>query len=88
MNMLFPLFAVIIWSINAVVSKVSATAIDPAAISFYRWVLALLTLTPFLLLGVIRNWQAIRVYWWKLMILGMLGMVLYQSTGVLRSSQC
>jgi drug/metabolite transporter (DMT)-like permease len=79
MNMLFPLFAVIIWSINAVVSKVSATAIDPAAISFYRWVLALLTLTPFLLLGVIRNWQAIRVYWWKLMILGMLGMVLYQS---------
>ncbi|CNL24909.1 integral membrane protein [Yersinia aldovae] len=79
MNALFPLFAVIIWSINAVVSKVSATAIDPAAISFYRWLLALLTLTPFLLMGVIRNWQAVRIYWWKLMILGLLGMVLYQS---------
>ncbi|PVF12123.1 EamA family transporter, partial [Yersinia pestis] len=52
---------------------------DPAAISFYRWLLALLTLSPFLLLGVVRNWQAIRVYWWKLMLLGMLGMVLYQS---------
>ena len=37
MNMLFPLLAVLIWSINAVVSKLSATAIDPAAISFYRW---------------------------------------------------
>ncbi|CNI08659.1 integral membrane protein [Yersinia aldovae] len=79
MNALFPLFAVIIWSINAVVSKVSATAIDPAAISFYRWLLALLTLTPFLLMGIIRNWQAVRIYWWKLMILGLLGMVLYQS---------
>ena len=44
MNFLFPLFAVLIWSINAVVSKMSATAIDPAAISFYRWLLALLVL--------------------------------------------
>lgn len=45
MNVLFPLLAVLIWSINAVVSKVSATAIDPAAISFYRWALALIVLT-------------------------------------------
>jgi drug/metabolite transporter (DMT)-like permease len=79
MNMLFPLLAVLIWSINAVVSKLSATAIDPAAISFYRWLLALITLTPFVLPGVIRHWAAIRANWWKLMVLGMLGMVLYQS---------
>ncbi|AGQ32126.1 aromatic amino acid exporter [Serratia liquefaciens] len=79
MNMLFPLLAVLIWSINAVVSKLSATAIDPAAISFYRWLLALITLTPFVLPGVIRHWSAIRANWWKLLVLGMLGMVLYQS---------
>ncbi|ALX96000.1 multidrug DMT transporter [Serratia fonticola] len=79
MNVLFPLLAVLIWSINAVVSKVSATAIDPAAISFYRWALALIVLTPFALPGAIRNWPAIRANWWKLMILGLLGMVLYQS---------
>lgn len=79
MNVLFPLLAVLIWSINAVVSKVSATAIDPAAISFYRWALALIVLTPFVLPGALRNWQAIRANWWKLMILGLLGMVLYQS---------
>ncbi|MFZ1874187.1 MAG: DMT family transporter [Chania sp.] len=79
MNMLFPLLAVLIWSINAVVSKVSATAIDPAAISFYRWLLALIVLTPFALPGVIRNWPAVRANWWKLLILGLLGMVLYQS---------
>lgn len=79
MNVLFPLLAVLIWSINAVVSKVSATAIDPAAISFYRWALALIVLTPFALPGALRNWPAIRANWWKLMILGLLGMVLYQS---------
>lgn len=79
MNVLFPLLAVLIWSINAVVSKVSATAIDPAAISFYRWALALIVLTPLVLPGALRNWPAIRANWWKLMILGLLGMVLYQS---------
>jgi drug/metabolite transporter (DMT)-like permease len=79
MNVLFPLLAVLIWSINAVVSKVSASAIDPAAISFYRWALALIVLTPFVLPGAVRNWPTIRANWWKLMILGLLGMVLYQS---------
>lgn len=79
MNMLFPLLAVLIWSINAVVSKLSATAIDPAAISLYRWLLALIALTPFVLPGVLRNWAQVRANWWKLMILGLLGMVLYQS---------
>jgi len=79
MNMLFPLLAVLIWSVNAVVSKLSATAIDPAAISFYRWLLALIALTPFVLPGVRRNWPMVRANWWKLMVLGLLGMVLYQS---------
>jgi drug/metabolite transporter (DMT)-like permease len=79
MNVLFPLLAVLIWSMNAVVSKVSASAIDPAAISFYRWLLALLVLTPFVLPGVIRHWAMVRANWWKLLILGLLGMVLYQS---------
>ncbi|GAB2927324.1 DMT family transporter [Hafnia psychrotolerans] len=79
MNVLFPLLAVLIWSINAVVSKAAASVIDPAAISFYRWLLALLTLTPFVLPGILRNLKAIKQYWWKLLILGLLGMVLYQS---------
>ena len=79
MNFMFPLLAVLIWSVNAIVSKVSAGAIDPAAISFYRWLLALLTLTPFVLPAVWRNRQQIGRVWWKLLILGLLGMVLYQS---------
>lgn len=79
MNFLFPLLAVFIWSVNAIVSKVSAGAIDPAAISFYRWFLALLTLTPFVLPGVWRSRHEIKQYGWKLLVLGLLGMVLYQS---------
>lgn len=79
MNFLFPLFAVMIWSINAIVSKMSATAIEPAAISFYRWLIALLVLTPFVLPGVWRHRRQIGQLWWKLLILGLLGMVLYQS---------
>ncbi len=79
MNAFFPLLAVLIWSVNAIVSKISAGAIDPAAISFYRWLLALLVLTPLLLPGVIRNRREIYPHLGKLLILGLLGMVLYQS---------
>lgn len=79
MFFLYPLFAVMIWSINSIVSKLSASAIDPAAISFYRWLLALLVLTPFVLLGVWRSRKIIKPHLWRLAILGLLGMVLYQS---------
>lgn len=79
MFFLFPLFAVLIWSVNAIVNKLSVSAIEPAAISFYRWLLALLVLTPFVLPGVIRQWQTIRPHLLRLMVLGLLGMALYQS---------
>ncbi|WP_438404818.1 EamA family transporter, partial [Aeromonas hydrophila] len=40
--LLFPLMAVLIWATNTVVSKAAASLLDPAAISFYRWVIAAL----------------------------------------------
>lgn len=79
MNFLFPLITVFIWSVNSIVSKLSAGAIDPAAISFYRWLLALLVLTPFILPGIRRQRQQITPHLGRLLILGLLGMVLYQS---------
>ena len=79
MNFMFPLLTVLIWSINAIVSKMSAGAIEPAAISFYRWIIALCVLAPFVLPGLWRNRQQVRQLWWRLLILGLLGMVLYQS---------
>ncbi|MBS0854898.1 MULTISPECIES: DMT family transporter [Tatumella] len=79
MNFLFPLGAVLIWAVNSIVSKLSVGVITPEAISFYRWMLALLVLTPFVLPGVIRHRTALSREWLKLLILGALGMVLYQS---------
>lgn len=79
MAIFFPLFAVIIWAINAIVNKLSAGAIDPAAISFYRWALALVIMAPFILPGLIRNREKIYPNLGKLCILGVLGMALYQS---------
>ena len=78
-NFLFPLIAVLLWSINSIVNKAASTAIDPAAISFYRWALAFLVMTPFVLRSVLRNQKLIIQYWWKLAILGALGMMIYQS---------
>ncbi|SIQ59999.1 Permease of the drug/metabolite transporter (DMT) superfamily [Aeromonas sp. RU39B] len=78
MSFLFPLLAVVIWSANTVVSKAAAGTIDPAAISFYRWVVAALALTPFCLAGVWRQRQQLRPWLGRLLVLASLGMVLYQ----------
>nr|WP_113752672.1 DMT family transporter [Bordetella trematum] len=76
--MIFPLLAVLIWSVNMVVTKMAASVISPAAISFYRWVVAVLVLAPFTLPGVLRQWALIRPNLWKLAVLGALGMGVYQ----------
>ncbi|AYA39780.1 DMT family transporter [Xenorhabdus nematophila] len=78
-NLLFPLIAVLIWSINAVVCKAATTVIEPASIVFYRWFIAFLTLTPFVLLPILKQRKLVAKYWWKLFILSLLGMVLNQS---------
>ena len=79
MNYLFPLTAILIWAGNTVVTKLSAGAIHPAEIGFYRWLLAGLLLSPFLLPAVWRNRAAIRPHLGKIVILGVLGMAVYQS---------
>lgn len=79
MAYIYPLIAIIIWAGNAVVNKLSAGAIDPGVISFYRWLMALVLLTPFVLKGLVTQRQQIYPYLFKLFILGVLGMALYQS---------
>lgn len=76
--MLFPLTAALIWSLNMVVTKMAASVIEPAAIGFYRWLLAALLLTPFVLPRVLRNRHAIAPHLGKLAVLGALGTALYQ----------
>ncbi|MGB7480368.1 MAG: DMT family transporter [Burkholderiaceae bacterium] len=75
----FALLAILIWAGNTVVSKMAADVIAPAAISFYRWLLAAALMTPFLLRPTWRNRAAIRPHLPRLLVLALLGMVLYQS---------
>ena len=79
MNYAFPLLAILIWAGNTVVNKLAVGAIYPAEIGFYRWLLAGLLLSPFLLPAVWRNRAAIRPHLGKIVILGVLGMAVYQS---------
>ncbi|MDW4562310.1 DMT family transporter [Aeromonas rivipollensis] len=78
MPFLFPLLAILIWAANTVVSKTAAGVLDPAAISFYRWVIAALALSPFCLPQLWRRRAEIRPWLGKLLVLAALGMVLYQ----------
>lgn len=78
MSALFPLLAVLIWAANTVVSKAAAQVLDPAAISFYRWFVALLVLSPFCLRAFWRERHAIAPHWRRFAVLALLGMVLYQ----------
>lgn len=74
----FPLLAVMIWTGNTLVTKLASAAIEPAAITFYRWLLAGLILTPFLLRSVWRQRAIVAAHWPKLAFLGFLGMGMYQ----------
>jgi len=73
-----PVIAVMIWSLNIVVTRYAADLISPVSISFYRWLIAFLILTPFMLGKVWEQRQLIMQYWLQLAVLSAFGMVLYQ----------
>ncbi|HCE3383912.1 TPA: DMT family transporter [Vibrio parahaemolyticus] len=78
---LLPFFTVMIWGGNSIVNKMAASTIEPSAMSFYRWFVAMLLLTPFCLPALIKQRHVIRPYLTKLAFLALLGMVLNQSLG-------
>lgn len=77
----FPLITVFIWAGNAIINKMASTVIDPGAISFYRWLVAFIVLTPFLAIPTWKRRKLIIPYLPKLAFLSLLGMVLNQSLG-------
>ncbi|WP_288393107.1 DMT family transporter [uncultured Herbaspirillum sp.] len=78
-SLCFPLGAVLIWAGNTVISKMSAGVIAPEDISFYRWVLAAMLMSPFLARPTWAARAQIRPHLGKILVLALLGMVLYQS---------
>ncbi len=73
-----PLLAVLIWSLNIAVTRYVTDYISPVSISFYRWLVAFLILTPFMLFRVIQEWADIRPHLKQLAVLSAFGMVMYQ----------
>lgn len=75
---IFPLITVLIWSGNTLVTKLAAGRITPPSITFYRWALAFVVLSLFMLPSVWRARQQVRALFPKLFTLGVLGMMVYQ----------
>ena len=75
---ILPLIAVLIWSLNIAITRYVADYISPVSISFYRWFLAFVILTPFMLPKVWKQRNLVRPHLAKLAVLSVCGMVLYQ----------
>lgn len=75
---ILPLIAVLIWSMNIAVTRYVADYISPVSISFYRWLIAFIILSPVMLPKVWQQRAVVRQFLAKLAVLSAFGMVLYQ----------
>lgn len=73
-----PIIAVLIWSMNIAVTRYVTDYISPISISFYRWLVAFIILTPVILPKVWKERQLIRQHIGQLAVLSAFGMLLYQ----------
>ena len=61
------------WSCNVIVGRGLHDDVPPVAMTFYRWLFAILILAPFALPHVIRQWSLVRAHWRLLLPLGVIG---------------
>ncbi|RKG37909.1 DMT family transporter [Acinetobacter rongchengensis] len=73
-----PILAVLIWSLNIAVTRYVTDYISPVSISFYRWMVAFIILTPLMLPKVWKQRQLIQQHLGQFAVLSAFGMVLYQ----------
>ena len=66
---LLPLLSVFIWSLNIAVTRYVTEYISPVSISFYRWLVAFIMLTPFMLPQLYKNRALIQQHWKQLAVL-------------------
>ncbi|EPK8417498.1 DMT family transporter [Klebsiella pneumoniae] len=78
MDYIFPLLAAILWGANIVITKMATGLISPNEISFLRWFLATIVLTPFVIRPLISHASIVRQNLGKIFILGVLGGVIFQ----------
>ncbi|WP_201402157.1 DMT family transporter [Kaistia sp. 32K] len=80
---LYPFVAIVLWSGNVIVSRLSAHTIGPEAITFYRLLFAVILMSPFVAVPAWRNRAVIWPHLGQLAILGFLAMCLFQSLSYL-----
>lgn len=71
--------ATLFWAGNNVVVRAVISDIPPIALSFCRWSFAFVLLTPFVLPHLRRQWPIIRSNWRLLVLLGFLGVAIYNT---------
>ncbi|HEX5515082.1 MAG TPA: DMT family transporter [Gammaproteobacteria bacterium] len=72
-------FASLFWAGNAVVARGTVGMIPPLAMSFWRWVIALLVLLPFALPHLRREWRVAVIHWPQLLALAVLSVGTYNT---------
>jgi drug/metabolite transporter (DMT)-like permease len=76
--LLYPFFAIVLWSGNVIVSRMSAHTIGPEAITFYRLLLAVVLMSMFVAAPAWRNRAVIWPHFGQFAVLGFLAMCLFQ----------
>lgn len=71
--------AVLFWSINTVIAKGVVDQVFPMALSFFRWVSALVFILPFAAKGLKKDWLSIRENLGFLFVLSIPGVTVYNS---------
>jgi len=64
-----PLF----WACNWIIGRALHSEIPPMAMTFFRWLFAILILAPFAWRHVVRDWPVIRAHWKTMLVLGAIG---------------
>ncbi len=73
------LISVLCWSGNWVVGRSVRDIVPPFGLTFWRWALAAVLLTPFALPKLVREWPVVRAHWKVLFGLGLLSGAMFQS---------
>ncbi|THF66137.1 DMT family transporter [Pseudothauera nasutitermitis] len=61
------------WSGNMVAGRALRDAVPPLSLAFWRWVIALLLMLPFVLPHLRAQWPVVRRHWRTVVVLGLLG---------------
>jgi drug/metabolite transporter (DMT)-like permease len=73
------LISVLLWSGNFIIAKDAAGKIPPATLSFYRWTIAAIILTPFVYKRSVAQWNEIKKHKWHLTITAIFGITIFNT---------